>query len=1546
MARTVPGSGAQIKPIFDNLFGVRAVEVINPGIGYDPTDPPRLTITGCGIPEAEAILYPIIDSDSGKIIHIRVLERGRGYDPLRLQIVPTSESLGVINSFDINRIWQNYPNSLTSGTFEVDPEGNLVDRLRIVSDNDPKPADILTERDGSGLILDRNFDQVFIYRGGKQVPFGQNRTFQKNKSLGIMANGVFLHTPEWGAAAGDAPIGFELDTVLESNVKQSDVYDAVIDSNTYYYQSSKLINHFKLNHSVLDWGLHKVFTWKLKVEYGNLLVDISDLDETIGVVEVGRTIVEIGGDGEAEIVKIVRNAQNVITQIYLRDVTGTFQESSAVLGSNGFSFTISSVPRSLNVFYINFGPDAALFGSFIPDTYYLAPENIQVRKNYVIIFDQSDASNQQGIGHPIQFSTTPDGELNSGSLLYNSTGASAAVAADYENAFSSIFIMNGDETNNIYFYCKYHRYMSGYEGQEGYISLSSVEDTEVPDNDYYITDFFQERVTITPSDFINGVDYDLNLKNSSIESSGSGNGTTGGFDIGQHFRLGGNAGQRWVRFDLDLRNVVTFDVEVIRGNDSNGGENPDVNEELRIYFAFNTSYGSVQVASYNDSSFDTLKTITVAVPPASRNNNQTVFLYQNNANGSGFDHWGIRNITVGSGDDDFSRHPDGHSKILGMSFDGYPIYGPYGYFGANNAVQRAADSYRLKVGAEIDGAREEVVNPSSTTYAVTVSSGKFLYDGSIPNFLNLKRGNTYIFNQDDASNDGNILLLSNDSDGWHPTQNVGDVGNLSYLYQHPKITYSLDGTEVTYSQYVTGFTTSSSRQLQIVIPSDVPKTLYTYSYANAQYGVRSVQDGYAMGMLVQDYIYDSTEGDLDQFNGLYVVTPEYPNGTYAYFLTESSNGTPTYPYCIGPQFFGAPLFEGDPVPELASVSPSGAEGEVVLKDDGSIDYIRMTKNGDGYFGTAEARVLGGEGTGGTASPVVQTITGLTIRNEGRSFATPPTLVFEGGGGQGAQGAAEISTLGKVTSITITDDGDFYQEPPTILIDGGGGGGAKAIANIDQGKISSIELTDSGQGYVNPPRIIFTKLINLKRKTRSRQSLNSQFQYLTGLTKTTTPDATEIFVNSTNAFPGSGQFILNNEIVTYTGKAPGKFTGLTRGTNFNYDQRVILDSTQDVAGVSSYNFNVGDVITRRVESSSNKLAKVYDWNPATKELLVTFEIDELAFIDAGFAATEDAIVQFGGGLPDSSTASQLPHNTIVSIGDNITTLTVPISSIQDRTFEDDDENEDPDNAGVFLGDGIPDLINAGTDYAGQISLDGGIFNSLYGIEETQGGTNTTLFAVGDSILDATPFPQQKFATIDTAGGLSEGVEHVAQVRVTVDKTVGNGVNFGVNEVVTGSVSGVTGTVVSWDSTAGVLVLSSITPFNTGNVNKGVNGFLNEFSSRGTIIDLVVQEPGINYSAVPTVTVEDDGDIQATVTAVLTAAGDQIQSLTITNGGYGYNQYVETNVLHPTITFTNDSGDTTGAGAAAYAILGGENIVGNAGASYRIKSIEYQTVVQTS
>ena len=1397
MTRTVPGSGAVIKPIFDDNFGVRAIQVEKGGSGYDPEDPPRLTVTGCGTPETEALLYPIIDEASGRIIHVRVLERGRGYDPLRLRITPQQETPNIIDSFDINRIWQRHPNSLISGDFQTSgnpPVKN--DRIRLQSDNHPKPSQhIMSQREpgGSSAINDRSFDQVFIYRGGKDVPNPNTRVFQSDKATGILANGGLLHTPGWGAD-GNVFTGFELDAVKHSYVKDANDYDAVIDNNVYYYQSSKVVDEFALTNGVFEWGGLRQYTWNIKVEPGNKMLVPSSVDETLGEVEVGRIVNKIGSNIRGEIAKIVKDSSDAITRIYIRDISGgEFAEGDKILGSNGFTFTISETPRTINAYYIDFGTSASRFGSFVPGTFYFAPENIRVRAGDLIIFNQSDASNQAGDnGHPIQFSTTPDGVHNSnpGTIYYNSTGSSSAPSTDYENQFAPIFIMNSDETNRIYYFCRYHSDMAGYDGDEGYITINTDEDDDPYTNTYHLENYYQS--------------------------------------------------------DED-----------------------------------------------DDSTIDR------------------------------------------------SRHYNGHSKILGMSFDGYPIYGPYGYT-SGNTVGRMASSYRLKTTAELSGTRPVVNTASTVTYVVTVSDGKFLFDGEEVSFLNLFRGKTYVFDQDDSSNDSEYLLFSSQTDGWH-SSDPAVIGNTADLFDGPGFTYHLDGSAVTYTAYIAGFNAATSREIRYEVPSTSPRVLHLFGYSTSGLGVRTVQDGYILGDLTDDYIYDSSEGDLDEYNGKFVVTPDYPNGTYAYFMTEDSSGDPAYPYAIGPKMYGTPLFEGDVVPAAPSNFPTEVEGEVVLTDSGAVSYVKMTRNGDNYFGDATVNILGGEGSGAAGSAIVQTVTGLSLLNSGRSYANPPTLIFEGGGGQGAQGSCSIDATGKVTSVTISDAGEFYQEPPSVLFTGGGGIGAKGVATVFQGEVTGITVTDPGKGYTSPPNIVFTKLINLKRKTRARQAFNSSQIYITGLVKDLDTDDTEIFVNSTDAYPGSGNLIIGTETISYTSKVAGKFSGVTRGVNFNYDQRVILDDGQDDAnGNSTYEFNVGDVVLRRIESSNNKLAKVYDWNPATRELLVTFEVDELAFIDAGIPSTEDAIVQFDAGVAASSGTGVLPHTTEAATGETITLLTNPISTFDNRQFVDVEGDVDAD--GNAIGDDIPDLINTGTDFAGQINLDGGIYDSLYGIEETQGGTNTTLFAVGDNVKDAsTPF---KYATITSAGGLNEGVEHTATMNIYLDLDDGNGQNYSLNEVVTGAVSGVTATVVSWTASTGLLVVQDVTRYNTGDVNKGIGGYLYTFSEKGTITDFVIQDAGTNYTAAPTVTIEDTGDIQATATVNLTAAGDQVESLTITNGGYGIPQTVDGSYnLHPTVTFTNDASDTTGSGAVASAILGGEKLTGNGGASYRIKRIDYLTSIRS-
>lgn len=62
---------------------------------------------------------------------------------------------------------------------------------------------------------------------------------------------------------------------------------------------------------------------------------------------------------------------------------------------------------------------------------------------------------------------------------------------------------------------------------------------------------------------------------------------------------------------------------------------------------------------------------------------------------------------------------------------------------------------------------------------------------------------------------------------------------------------------------------------------------------------------YPMGIFIEDYHYTAA-GDLDQHNGRYCVTPDYPNGTYAYFITVDADLQPAYPYIIGETYFGKP----------------------------------------------------------------------------------------------------------------------------------------------------------------------------------------------------------------------------------------------------------------------------------------------------------------------------------------------------------------------------------------------------------------------------------------------------------------------------------------------------------------------------------------------------------------------------------------------------------------------------------------------------------------
>ena len=463
-----------------------------------------------------------------------------------------------------------------------------------------------------------------------------------------------------------------------------------------------------------------------------------------------------------------------------------------------------------------------------------------------------------------------------------------------------------------------------------------------------------------------------------------------------------------------------------------------------------------------------------------------------------------------------------------------------------------------------------------------------------------------------------------------------------------------------------------------------------------------------------------------------------------------------------------------------------ATGNVYLKDDGAIDFIQMTGFGDNYFDST-AVIEGGGGSGAELVPITGLLTGLSIQQQGRNYTEEDVnIIISGGGGQGATGVASVNQFGEVSSISLTNAGEFFETPPLIQIIGGGGSGASAAAFIDLGVITNIDLISGGGGYQGTPSIIFTRDTDLIRTARNRQSLNSVLYNLSGILTDVDSNDTTVHIETTDPYPGSGKFLVGREVVRYTGKTATSFTGCDRGVNFRFDQKVILDNLQDDAGtgITQYQFSVTDKVRRVVESSNNRVAIVYDWDPTQRALYLTFQVDELAFIDGGRSGEKSKIIAFVGGTSGSSGTGVAPHVLLELEGNDIVTFTSPLGLILNRVFEDNDELSG-------AGDGIIDLVNTSTEYENQINLDGGIASSKYGIEETLGGQNTTLFQVGDQIYDGNATPLT--ATVQTAGALGDGDAHTSTATIVI--TYNTTTLFNIPEVVEGLTSGLTATTTS-------------------------------------------------------------------------------------------------------------------------------------------------------
>lgn len=112
----------------------------------------------------------------------------------------------------------------------------------------------------------------------------------------------------------------------------------------------------------------------------------------------------------------------------------------------------------------------------------------------------------------------------------------------------------------------------------------------------------------------------------------------------------------------------------------------------------------------------------------------------------------------------------------------------------------------------------------------------------------------------------------------------------------PIIGYAFDGFPV-YGAY--SFTNTNGTG-----PIKRMRTSYVVSTATTRANGPNVNATYPAGCYIEDYIYSAGSGDLDARNGRFCITPEYPAGTYAYFVTLNAALDPEFPYTFFGTYYG------------------------------------------------------------------------------------------------------------------------------------------------------------------------------------------------------------------------------------------------------------------------------------------------------------------------------------------------------------------------------------------------------------------------------------------------------------------------------------------------------------------------------------------------------------------------------------------------------------------------------------------------------------------
>jgi len=364
----------------------------------------------------------------------------------------------------------------------------------------------------------------------------------------------------------------------------------------------------------------------------------------------------------------------------------------------------------------------------------------------------------------------------------------------------------------------------------------------------------------------------------------------------------------------------------------------------------------------------------------------------------------------------------------------------------------------------------------------------------------------------------------------------------------------------------------------------IARLVSSYSKNTSRVGGPSTTT-YPIGTFINDWSYIDESGSLDANNGRYCVTPEFPEGTYAYFITVNLSGSPVFPYILGNNYYSLPvdsnynsLLSQDDVPVKANRLRTP---NIDNNGDLSIALIDDVKRGD--------------------------VSSASIFNSGSNFSVGGKLVIDDSDTEGYGAAGEVESIkGKsVVSINSQSTKVLYVELSSnaYLFDGDtitqANTGATGIIVGDVFSSKDFAL-NSVSGAFNSTDVLSssTKVISLLVDKNSSYTKGSILSFSDGIAApiakgevlegTTDQNTVKIKVTDTGFSVSDSLFLTSSNLIDTTGSKIVAIGSLSDNLNiFRLHDNVALLTTSDEHGVA-----IGESIDITIDPDDNITETTY------------------------------------------------------------------------------------------------------------------------------------------------------------------------------------------------------------------------------------------------------------------------------------------------------------------------------------------------------------------